>query len=189
MEEVARLGIDGLMLITPRRFIDARGFFSETYNQNQLARIGINADFVQDNHSLSLKKGTVRGLHFQTAPHAQGKLIRVCHGAIFDVVVDIRHGSPSFGQAVSAVLSADNWRQLWVPVGFAHGFCTLEPNTEAIYKVTDTYSPECDKGLAWDDPELKIDWPVRPEEAVLSEKDRHYPRLAELPAYFHFDVV
>lgn len=183
--EVSRFAIAGLLLIIPQRFADARGFFSETYNQAQLARIGIDCNFVQDNHSLSKSKGTVRGLHFQVPPHAQGKLVRVCRGSILDVVVDIRHGSPTYGQTISTVLSADNWRQLWVPEGFAHGFCTVEPNTEVIYKVTDFYAPDCDKGLVWDDPALRIDWPVLPEEAILSDKDKQHPRFAELPEYFH----
>ena len=185
--EVIRLGMADLVLFTPHRVVDARGFFSETYNQAQLAKLGIHAKFVQDNHSLSVQKGTIRGLHFQAPPHAQDKLIRVCRGAIFDVAVDIRYGSPSYGQAVSVELSADNWRQLWVPKGFAHGFCTLEPDTEVIYKVTDIYAPECDKGLAWDDPDLNIEWPVAREKIVLSDKDRGYPRLGELPAYFRVE--
>jgi dTDP-4-dehydrorhamnose 3,5-epimerase len=183
--DALRLDIPDVLLITPRRFGDSRGFFGETYNRAHFANIGIEADFVQDNHSKSSERGTVRGLHFQAPPHAQDKLIRVCRGAIYDVAVDIRHGSPTYGQAVSAVLSAENWSQLWVPKGFAHGFCTLEPDTEVIYKVTALYSPDCDKGLAWDDPSLKIDWPVPSQDAVLSEKDRQHPRLAELPQYFH----
>jgi dTDP-4-dehydrorhamnose 3,5-epimerase len=182
--DVVRLEIPEILLITPRRFGDARGFISETYNRAQLVGIGITADFVQDNHSLSAAKGTVRGLHFQVPPHAQDKLIRVCRGAIYDVVVDIRRGSPTFGKAVSTVLSVENWRQIWVPKGFAHGFCTLEPDTEIIYKITDLYSPECDRGLAWNDPALKIDWPVEARDAVLSDRDRQHPSLAELPQYF-----
>ena len=187
--EVTRLDLEGVVLITPPRVKDARGFFSETYNRAQLARVGIRADFVQDNHSLSVNKGIVRGLHFQAPPHAQDKLVRVSRGAILDVAVDIRHGSPTFGKWISVVLSEDNWRQLWVPRGFAHGFCSLEPNSEVHYKVTDYYAPECDKGLAWNDPALQIDWPVSAKEAVLSEKDRSYPCLAELPRYFHFEHV
>jgi dTDP-4-dehydrorhamnose 3,5-epimerase len=185
--EVTRLEIPDVMLITPKRHNDARGFFSETYNQAEFAKIGIVASFVQDNHSLSRQKGTVRGLHFQVPPHAQDKLIRVCRGAIFDVAVDIRHRSPTFGKTVTIVLSAENWHQLWVPKGFAHGFCTLEPDTEVVYKVSDLYAPECDKGLAWDDPSLKIDWPVTREAAILADKDRRYPKLADLPAYFEAD--
>ena|SRR5665648_262828 len=182
--DARHLEIPDVILVTPRRFGDARGFFSETYNKTQFAKIGIDAEFVQDNHSLSQSKGTVRGLHFQTPPHAQDKLVRVCRGAILDVAVDIRHGSPSFGRFVSSVLSAENWQQLWVPKGFAHGFCTLEDNTEVIYKVTDFYAPDCDKGLAWDDPGLGIEWPVSSRDAILTVKDRGFPNLADLPTYF-----
>jgi dTDP-4-dehydrorhamnose 3,5-epimerase len=184
---IEKLEIPAVIRITPKIFRDARGFFSETYNAAALASAGIGAAFVQDNHSLSRAKGVVRGLHFQTAPKAQGKLVRVTRGAIFDVAVDIRHGSPTFGKHVTAVLSAENWAQLWVPPGFAHGFCTLEPDTEVVYKVTELYAPECDRGLAWNDPALAIAWPVSEADAVLSDKDRQHPRLADLPEYFSFD--
>jgi len=180
------LDIPDIKLVVPTRHRDGRGFFSETYHMRALADAGITAEFVQDNHSLSVAKGVVRGLHFQTAPHAQDKLVHVTRGAILDVAVDIRRGSPTYGRHVAVVLSAENWQQLWVPVGFAHGFCTLEPNTEVLYKVTDYYAPECDRGLAWDDPALGIDWPVAAEAAILSDKDRRHPRLAELPAYFTY---
>lgn len=182
--EAKRLEIADVMLITPTRHRDARGFFSETYNKVDFARFGIEHLFVQDNHTLSFNKGTVRGLHFQSPPHAQDKLVRVCRGAVLDVAVDLRKGSPSFGKSVTAILSAENWHQLWVPRGFAHGFCTLEPHTEVIYKVTDVYAPECDKGLAWDDPSLGIEWPVSPQMAILTDKDRKHPRLSELRDYF-----
>ena len=183
--QVEELDISAVKLITPVRHGDARGFFSEVYNARGLAdKAGIDAQFVQDNHSLSGERGIIRGLHFQIPPFAQGKLLRVVRGAIFDVAVDIRRGSPTFGQHVTAVLSAENWQQIWVPVGFAHGFCTLEPGTEVIYKVTAPYSPEHDKGLAWDDPALGIDWPVGGDEVRLSEKDKHHPMLADLPVYF-----
>jgi len=178
--------IDGILTITPNKFGDERGFFSETYNKKLLAEAGINKEFVQDNHSLSAEKGVIRGLHFQTEPHAQDKLVRVTRGAILDVAVDIRKGSPTFGRHVAVELSAKNWRQLFVPTGFAHGFCTLAPNTEVVYKVTNYYSPECDKGLAFDDPELGIDWPVTSLMAILSEKDKAHPKLSELPDYFLF---
>jgi dTDP-4-dehydrorhamnose 3,5-epimerase len=184
--KVEALAIPELKLITPAIFRDERGFFSETYSQKALAQIGIDRAFVQDNQSLSRTKGVLRGLHFQIPPRSQGKLVRVIRGAIFDVAVDIRQGSPSFGRHASAVLSADNWSQLWVPVGFAHGFCTLEPDTEVIYKVTDFYAPECDRGLAWDDPDLGIDWPLSPAEVILSDKDRRHPRLADLPQHFTY---
>ncbi len=184
--DVKSLAIPEIRLITPPIIRDARGFFSETYNQQSMAAAGIGAAFVQDNHSLSRVKGVIRGLHYQVAPHAQDKLVRVTRGAVLDVAVDIRHGSPTFGQHASAVLSADNWAQLWIPAGFAHGFCTLEPDTEVIYKVTDLYAPECDRGIAFDDPALGIEWPVPPNEAVLSDKDRRQPKLADLPAQFAY---
>ena len=178
--------IEGLVLITPKKFSDDRGFFSETYNKRLLAEAGIDKEFVQDNHSLSMHKGVIRGLHFQTPPQPQDKLVRVTRGAILDVAVDIRKGSPTFGRHIAVELSAGNWNQLWVPEGFAHAFCTLQPNTEVLYKVTGYYAPECDAGLAWDDPELAIDWPVPSSGAILSEKDRGHPRLSELPDYFFF---
>ncbi len=189
MMHVERLAIPDVVVLTPRIFRDARGFFSETWNRRALGEAGIEADFVQDNHSLSRDKGVVRGLHFQTPPHAQDKLVRVIRGRVLDVAVDIRRGSPTFGRHVAVELSAENWRQLWVPRGFAHGFCTLEPDTEVLYKVTDYYAPECDEGLLWNDPALGIDWPVGEGEAILSEKDRSHPRLAELPEVFQFAAV
>jgi dTDP-4-dehydrorhamnose 3,5-epimerase len=184
--QVEALSIAEIKLITPAIFRDERGYFSETYNRKALTAAGIDHTFVQDNQSLSRAKGVLRGLHFQIAPHPQGKLVRVTRGAIFDVAVDIRQGSPTFGRHVSAFLSADNWSQLWVPEGFAHGFCTLEPDTEVIYKVTDFYAPECDRGLAWDDPDLGIAWPLSESQAILSDKDRRYPRLRDLPAHFTY---
>jgi dTDP-4-dehydrorhamnose 3,5-epimerase len=185
---VQPLAIPDVKLVTPPIVRDGRGFFSETYSRQALAEAGIVAEFVQDNHSLSRSRGVLRGLHYQLEPHAQGKLVRVARGSIFDVAVDIRHGSPSFGRHVSAVLSAENWAQLWVPPGFAHGFCTLEPDTEVVYKVTDLYAPECDRGIAFDDPDLGIAWPVAAGEAVLSDKDRRQPRLSALPAQFTYRV-
>ena len=178
------LQIPGPLLVRPAKFDDARGFFSETYNARLFREAGLPTHFVQDNHSLSAAVGVVRGLHFQVPPHAQGKLVRVVRGAVLDVAVDLRRGSPSFGQYVAVELSAANWRQLWIPVGFAHGFCTLEPDTEVIYKVTDFYDAASERGLAWDDPDLAIPWPVAPADAVLSDKDRRQPRLAELPDCF-----
>lgn len=178
--------IPEVKLVLPSRRGDARGFFSEVFRKDALAAGGIDAEFVQDNHSFSATKGTVRGLHFQTDPYAQGKLMRVIRGAIFDVAVDIRRGSPTYGRHVAAVLSADNWNQLWIPGGFAHGFCTMEPDTEVIYKVTAYYAPAHDFGVRWDDPAIGIRWPVGPGEAVLSEKDRHHPMLADLPPHFTY---
>ena len=182
--EVTALDTLGIKLLTPRRFRDERGFFSETYNNRVLCGLGIDVEFVQDNHSLSVAKGTVRGLHFQAPPFAQDKLVRVVRGRILDIAVDIRKGSPTYGQAVSAVLSAEDGNQLFVPKGFAHGFCTLEPGTEVIYKVSDYYAPEHDLGTLWNDPDLGIVWPVREEQAILADKDRTWPRLGELPDVF-----
>jgi len=184
--DVKPQAIPEVVLITPKIFRDARGFFSETYNRRELMEAGIDASFVQDNCSLSRARGVIRGLHFQVPPHPQGKLVRVARGAILDVAVDIRRGSPTFGRHVSTILSAENWSQLWVPVGFAHGFCTLEPDTEVIYKTTDFYAQDCDRGVAFDDPDIAIAWPVPPAEAILSDKDRRQPRLRDLPAYFSF---
>lgn len=177
--QVEALAIADVKLLTPKIFRDARGFFSETWNARLLAEHGITTTFVQDNHALSVPKGTLRGLHFQRAPMAQDKLVRVTRGAVFDVAVDIRPGSPTFGRHVSAVLSAANWAQLWVPKGFAHGYVTLEPDTEVIYKVTEFYAPAHDAGIAWDDPALAIAWPIERSSLVLSDKDQRLPRLAD----------
>lgn len=184
--QIDTLAIPEIRLITPKKFGDHRGFFSETYSRKLFAEAGIDVEFVQDNHSLSATPGTLRGLHFQLAPHAQDKLVRVVRGAIYDVAVDIRHGSPSFGQWVGAELSAENWQQLYIPAGFAHGFCTLLPDTEVVYKVTDFYAPECDRGLAWNDPGLGIDWPVESDQVVLSDKDRQHPTLDQAPVFFSY---
>lgn len=182
--KIERLAIPEVVLITPDKFGDHRGFFSETYNAKAMVDAGISLTFVQDNQSLSQAVGTLRGLHFQTPPFAQDKLVRVTRGAILDVALDIRQGSPSYGQHVSAVISAENWTQILVPVGFAHGFCTLEPDTEVLYKVTAPYSRDHDKGLLWNDPALGIEWPVAADQVQLSDKDRQQPILADLPAYF-----
>jgi dTDP-4-dehydrorhamnose 3,5-epimerase len=178
------LAISDVLLLEPPRFTDARGFFSTVWSRQMLSRIGLDVDFVQDNHSRSVEAGVVRGLHFQRPPAAQGKLVRVTRGAIFDVAVDLREASPSYGRHVAVELSATNWRQLWVPRGFAHGFCTLEPDTEVLYKVDAPYDAQADGGIAWDDPALAIDWPVAGGQAILSEKDRAAPRLAATPAPF-----
>lgn len=183
-----RLEIPDIVLIKPDRFLDDRGFFSETFNSLKLAEINIKADFVQDNHSLSREPGTIRGLHFQSPPFAQDKLVRVTKGKVLDVAVDIRRGSPNFGKYVSAILSAQNWAQLWIPKGFAHGFCTLEADTEFLYKVTNPYAPDHEQGIAYNDPEINIDWNV-PIGATpnLSLKDQDYPTLAQLPSYFEYN--
>lgn len=172
--------IPEVLLLTPQKHGDHRGFFSEVFNARHFGEAGIASTFVQDNQSRSAARGTLRGLHFQTPPFAQAKLIRVLRGAIYDVAVDLRPGSPTFGRHVAVELSEANWSQLFVPRGFAHGFCTLEPDTEVIYKVDGYYSPEHDKGVHWQDPDLAIEWPVTEAEVVLSPKDRVQPRLAEL---------
>jgi dTDP-4-dehydrorhamnose 3,5-epimerase len=176
--------VPGPLLITPRRFGDHRGFFLETYSVRDFAALGIQDVFVQDNHSLSAEKGVVRGLHYQIAPSAQDKLVRVVRGAILDVAVDIRRSSPSYGRHVAVELTAENARQLFIPAGFAHGFCTLAPDTEVAYKVTDLYAPDCDRGIAWDDPDLALPWPFDPPTVQLSDKDRRAPRLRDLPTVF-----
>lgn len=170
--------LDGVFIIEPQVFGDSRGFFMESYNRRKFREIGIEIEFVQDNHSLSETPGTVRGLHYQSGPMAQTKLVRVLSGAIYDVAVDIRPDSPTFGQWVGVVLSEENKRQLLVPKGFAHGFSTLVPNTQVLYKVDQYYSPEHDCGILWKDPDLGIDWPVR--EPKMSEKDRNLPLLREV---------
>ncbi len=183
------LAIPEVRLLTPKKFGDDRGFFSETWSRKTLAAQGIEADFVQDNHSLSRSTGVLRGLHFQTAPYAQDKLVRVLRGSIFDVAVDLRRGSPTFGRHVSATLSAANWAQIWVPKGFAHGFVTLEPDTEVVYKVTADYAPQHERGLAWNDPTLGIVWPVPVAVDLLAAKDRNNPQLADLPEYFTYTAA
>jgi dTDP-4-dehydrorhamnose 3,5-epimerase len=176
--------IPAVKLIRPRRHADSRGVFAETYSARALRANGIGVNFVQDNHSISLRKGTVRGLHCQIPPYAQAKLVRVVRGAILDVAVDLRHGSPTFGRHVAAVLTAEDWSTLFVPEGFAHGFCTLEPETEVVYKASAHYAPTYDRGVRWNDPGLGIDWPVPDDAAILSEKDRGLPPLAALPPWF-----
>ncbi|MGN7381557.1 dTDP-4-dehydrorhamnose 3,5-epimerase [Paenibacillus sp. SAFN-117] len=174
--------LEGAFIIEPQVHRDSRGFFMESYNERKLRELGIQHNFVQDNHSLSVDPGVIRGLHYQLNPKAQTKLVRVTAGAVYDVVVDIRRGSPTFGQWIGVILSAHNHRQLLVPKGFAHGFCTLVPNTEVQYKVDEYYCPECDRGILWNDPELAIDWPVT--NPVLSEKDRGHPILKDADINF-----
>lgn len=182
--KIERLAIADVILFTPKIFRDDRGFFSEVWNARALKDAGIDMNFVQDNHAFSKEKGVVRGLHFQLTPMAQDKLVRCPRGAILDIAVDIRKSSPTFGQHVSAILSGENWQQLLVPKGFAHGYLTLEPDTEVLYKVTEYYSPQHDKGLAWDDPALAIQWGVRPADAILSAKDKMQPRLKDATQLF-----
>lgn len=184
--EVESLAIPEVRILKPVKHGDHRGFFSETYNKQAFAAAGIDVDFVQDNQSLSGEAGTLRGLHFQVPPKAQAKLLRVLRGAVFDVAVDLRWGSPTYGQHVSAVLSAEAWNQIFIPAGFAHGFCTLEPACEVLYKVSDFYAPEAEQGLLWNDPELGIDWP-QGAGAVLSERDRGWPPLRDLSRVFQYE--
>ena len=176
--------IPAVTIVTPKKHSDARGFFSEVYKQSEWRGAGLDCVFVQDNHSYSAPAGTLRGLHFQIDPAGQDKLIRVTRGRILDVVVDLRRSSPTFGKHIAVELSAANWRQLFVPIGFAHGFVTLEPDTEVLYKVTSLYSPAHDRGLAWDDPDLGIDWHIPPSGPLLSERDKHWPRLRDLKDAF-----
>ena len=182
--DIVSLDLPEVKILSPPKFGDARGFFSETYNRDAFAAAGLDHVFVQDNHSFSATPGTLRGLHFQLAPDAQDKLVRVTRGAIFDVAVDIRRGSPTFGRWVGAEISAENWNQIFVPVGFAHGFCTLAPDTEVIYKVTAPYAPESERGIAWDDPQLAIDWPLPVAQPILSVKDGENLLLADSAEVF-----
>lgn len=184
MLSVEETAISAVKIVTPKKFGDHRGFFSETWSRKAFTDAGLDLDFVQDNQSLSASVGTLRGLHFQSPPFAQDKLMRVTRGRILDVAVDIRASSPTFGRHVAVELSAENWRQLLVPVGFAHGFVALEPDTEVLYKVTAPYAPENDHGLAFDDPALGIDWRLPLSDLKLSDKDRKHPRLAEMLRYF-----
>lgn len=179
-----RQQINGIVLVVPKIFSDARGYFVETFRQSLFEQVVGNFTFVQDNQSLSVDVGTIRGLHFQLPPKSQGKLVRCIAGSVLDVAVDIRRGSPTFGHHIKAELSAQNGHQLWVPPGFAHGFCTLLPNSVIAYKVTDYYSPEHDRGLRWNDPALGIDWPVSSDKVVLSEKDKAQPLLSGLGTGF-----
>jgi dTDP-4-dehydrorhamnose 3,5-epimerase len=179
--------IPGVLLLKPRFLNDARGYFVETYNQRAAQAAGLAAEFVQDNQALSLRRGTVRALHFQVPPHAQAKLVRVLRGAVYDVAVDLRAGSPSYGRWTAVILTARGGEQVFVPRGFAHGYCTLEADTEVAYKVDDYYAPDCEQGLIWNDPTLAIDWPVAASDAVLSDKDRKLPRFADFASPFGYD--
>ena len=176
--------IPDVKILLPKQFKDHRGFFSEVYSTKLLEDAGIAMPFVQDNHSLSVEKGVLRGLHYQVGPMAQDKLIRVVRGSILDIAVDVRRGSATFGKHATAVVSADNWRQIFVPVGFAHGFVTLEPNTEVLYKVSAFYSPQHERGIRWNDPALGIDWGIREEQAILSARDTQHPLLRDAKDLF-----
>jgi dTDP-4-dehydrorhamnose 3,5-epimerase len=185
--DVIATAIPDVKILAPRRHADARGFFSEVWNARRMAEAGIDAVFVQDNHSYSAEAGTVRGLHYQSPPHAQGKLVRVARGRILDVFVDVRRGSPHFGRWVSAELSYENGRMLWAPRGFLHGFITLEPDTDVLYKVDDFYAADCDGAVRFDDPDLAIDWGPGTATAILSAKDAAAPAFRDFASPFVFD--
>ena len=181
---VEHLDIEGVILIRPRKFADSRGWFMETYKASAYAELGVAAIFVQDNHSMSTRRGTIRGLHFQTPPHVQAKLVRVARGSIFDVAVDLRKSSRTYGKWCGATLTAEAGEQLFVPRGFAHGFCTLEDHTEVLYKVDDIYAPACDAGLNWGDPGLAVVWPIDPANILASDKDARLPGFADFASPF-----
>ena len=187
--EIRTFDLDGPFEIIPRKIEDERGYFSEVFRLNEFEWRAGECTFVQDNQSLSVRSGTIRGIHFQSYRAAQGKLVRCLAGQLLDVAVDLRVDSPTYGRWISVILSPEKINQLWVPVGFGHGFCTLEPNTVISYRVTNYYSPEHDKGLAWDDPDVAIEWPDLADPATLSGRDREHPGLADLPAYFSMKDV
>src|SRR5947209_1588709 len=185
--DITNLDLPGLVLLRTQRFGDARGFFTETYNERTFQAAGITTRFVQDNESYSAKRGTIRGLHFQLPPVAQAKLVRVLRGSVYDVAVDLRVGSPTYGRWVGETLTAEGGEQLFVPRGLAHAFCTLEPDTVVAYKVDDFYAPESEHGLIWNDPTLAIAWPVAPQEIVLSDKDLKLEGFAEFVSPFKYE--
>lgn len=180
-----RLEIPELIVISPKVFGDERGFFMEVYQQEEFRRLGIDVSFVQDNHSKSVPRGVVRGLHFQKNPRAQAKLVRVIAGSVFDVAVDLRKGSPNYGKWVSVTLSAENKKMMYIPQGFAHGFCTLEENTEVMYKTSEEFSLEHDRGVVWNDKDIDIQWPV--DNPILSKKDQNWPALSEADNNFIYE--
>ncbi|MAM00328.1 MAG: dTDP-4-dehydrorhamnose 3,5-epimerase [Alteromonadaceae bacterium] len=185
--QIEETALPGVLILTPPRHADSRGFFSESWSAKTMAAAGLNYSFVQDNHSISETAGTLRGLHFQTPPHAQAKLVRCGRGTLFDVAVDIRHGSPTFGKWIGVELSFANGRQLLIPEGFLHGFITRAPMTEIIYKCTDTYAPECDAAVRWNDPDIDIDWGLKGHAPLLSEKDAKAPPLAVVEQHFTWE--
>ncbi len=186
--EVTTTTLPGVLMLKPRRFADARGYFVETYSKRALAAAGVATEFVQDNQSFSAKAGTIRGLHFQLPPAAQSKLVRALRGSVFDVAVDLRRGSPTFGRWIGATLTAAGGEQLFIPRGFAHAFCTLEDAAEVAYKVDAFYAPECDSGLIWRDPDLAIEWPVKPAAAILSDKDAKLGPFKDFVSPFRFEA-
>jgi dTDP-4-dehydrorhamnose 3,5-epimerase len=182
--KVIETAFGAIKVLAPARFEDNRGFFSEVYSRAALREVGVDVVFVQDNHSLSVEAGVVRGLHFQLPPMAQAKLVRVVQGSILDVAVDIRKTSPTFGRHFCTTLSRSNWRQIYIPIGFAHGFATLEPNTEVTYKVSAPYAPEYERGINWSDPTLQIPWGIGTAEAIILPRDRTHPGLNDLKELF-----
>lgn len=182
--EVHQTEISDVLLLEPAIHTDERGFLSEVFNEASLANAGIHARFVQENHTLSISAGTVRGLHFQIPPNPAAKLVRCTRGAALDVAVDLRRESETYGRYLSRTLSEANWLQMFIPEGFAHGFCTLEPNTEIVYKASAFWDPNLDRGIRWDDPDLAIDWPVTPDHAILSDKDREQPAFRGIEPFF-----
>lgn len=184
--DVRTTKLQGVLVLKPRRFADARGYFVETYTEREFRRAGIMATFVQDNQAFSLHRGTIRGLHFQLPPAEQAKLIRVIRGSVYDVAVDLRLGSPTYGQWIAERLTADSGDQLYVPRGLAHGYCTLEPDTELAYKVDSYYTPACDSGIIWNDPTLNIPWPVAPQTAIVSDRDTRLASFAAFASPFHY---
>ncbi|TMJ01495.1 MAG: dTDP-4-dehydrorhamnose 3,5-epimerase [Alphaproteobacteria bacterium] len=185
--EIRKLALTGIAVVRPRRFMDARGYFVETYNEKAFREVGITATFVQDNQSYSAKRGTIRGLHFQLPPTSQAKLVRVLQGSVYDVAVDLRAGSPTYGQWIGETLTADGGEQLFVPRGFAHAFCTLAPDTLVAYKVDDFYAPASESGLIWNDPLLAIEWPIAPDDVVLSDRDLKFGGFADFVSPFRYE--
>ncbi len=186
--DVREAALPGVMVLEPRRYRDGRGFFSETFSVSRLRSLGVELDFIQDNHSVSATPWTLRGFHFQAPPHDQAKLVRVVRGAILDVVLDLRAGSPTFGRWAAVEISEERWNQVLVPRGFAHAFCTLEPDTHVLYKVTAPYVPEAEGGVRWDDPDVGVDWPRR-RGLVMSDRDRALPRLREFDTPFVYPTT
>lgn len=185
--QISRTKIPDVLVVEPKKFEDPRGFFSEVYKDGIFDEFGFEDRFIQDNHAFSVDKGVLRGLHFQSPPFAQDKLVRVTRGAIWDVVVDVRHGSPTYGQWVGEELSEENWKQIFVPKGFAHGYVTLRENTEVLYKVTNRYAPEHDHGIMWDDASIGVDWKLGDIEPILSEKDKKHPTLDQSEKFFEYN--
>lgn len=182
--EVHETAIADVLILKPGIHADERGFLSEVFNEASLARAGIQTRFVQENHTLSIGAGTVRGLHFQIPPQPAAKLVRCTRGSALDVAVDLRRGSETYGMHVGQTLSEANWLQMFIPEGFAHGFCTLEPNTEVVYKASAFWDPNLDRGVRWDDPDLAVEWPVTSDDVILSDKDREQPAFRDIQPVF-----